>query len=99
MNNPFRLTVAQGTDFCNRTAEKTLLCKNMRSSIHTVVYAPRRYGKSILAKEVCNLLTDMTCIYVDLFSVTSPEDVAEKIYRAIVTTLGRKAADKTTLAS
>jgi hypothetical protein len=38
-------------------------------------------------------------MYVDLFSVTSPEDVAEKIYRAIVTTLGRKAADKTTLAS
>ena len=99
MNNPFKLTVAQGTDFCNRTAEKTLLCKNMRSSIHTVVYAPRRYGKSSLATEVCNLLTDMTCIYVDLFSVTSPEDVAEKIYRAIVTTLGRKATDKTTLAS
>ena len=45
--------------------------------------------------EVCNRLTDMTCIYVDLFSVTSAEDVAEKIYRAIVTAFGRKAADKT----
>lgn len=99
MNNPFRLAIAHGSNFCNRTAEKELLCRNMRSGIHTVVYAPRRYGKSSLAAVVGDQLTDMTCIYVDLFSVTSPEDVAEKIYRGIVETLGHKAADKTSLAS
>lgn len=98
MNNPFKLVIAKGDDFCNRTAEKQLICQNMRSGIHTVVYAPRRYGKSSLAMVAGEMLTDMTCIYVDLFSVTSSEDVAEKMYRGIVATLGRKAADKTSLA-
>jgi len=99
MTNPFKLTLAQGSDFCNRTKEKDLICKNMRAGIHMVIYAPRRYGKSSLAAETSNLLSDMTCINVDLFSVTSSEDVAEKIYRSIVSALGRKAADKTALGS
>ena len=99
MTNPFNLSLAKGNGFCNRKPEKTLICNNMRSGIHRVIYAPRRYGKSSLAKEACSQLTDMTSIYVDLFSITSPEDVAEKIYRAIVATLERKAADKTTLAT
>jgi hypothetical protein len=99
MNNPFQITIAHGHNFCNRTAEKQLICKNMRSGIHTVVYAPRRYGKSSLASVAGNLLTDMTFIPVDLLSVTSPEDVAEKIYRGIVEALGHKAADKTPLVS
>ena len=98
MNNPFKLVIAQGDTFCNRTSEKQLICQNMRSGIHTVVYAPRRYGKSSLAIVTGEMLTDMTCIYVDMFSVTSAEDVAEKMYRGIVATLGRKAADKTSLA-
>lgn len=98
MNNPFKLVIAKGDDFCNRTAEKQMICQNMRSGIHTVVYAPRRYGKSSLAMVVGEMLTDMTFIYVDLFSVTSSEDVAEKMYRGIVATLGRKAVDKTSLA-
>lgn len=98
MNNPFKLVIAQGDAFCNRTSEKQLICQNMRSGIHTVVYAPRRYGKSSLAAVAGEMLTDMTCIYVDMFSVTSTEDVAEKMYRGIVATLGRKAADKTSLA-
>ena len=99
MRNPFTLTIAQGSDFCNRTREKDLLCKNMRSGIHTVMYAPRRYGKSSLAAEVSTMLDDMTCITVDLFSITSPEDVAEKIYRGIVNALGGRAADKAAVAS
>ena len=79
MNNPFKLVIAQGDAFCNRTSEKQLICQNMRSGIHTVVYAPRRYGKSSLAAVAGEMLTDMTCIYVDMFSVTSTEDVAEKM--------------------
>ena len=98
MNNPFNLAIAHGDAFCNRTAEKQLLCQNMRSGIHTVVYASRRSGKSSLAAVVGEQLTDMVYIYIDLFSVTSPEDVAEKIYRGIVNTLGRAATDKASLA-
>lgn len=97
MINPFKLVLAQGDNFCNRTAEKQLICRNMRAGIHTVVYAPRRYGKSSLAVMAGEMLTDLTCIYIDLFSVTSADDVAEKMYRGIVATLGRKAKDKTSL--
>lgn len=58
MNNPFKLAIAHGPNFCNRTAEKKLLCHNMRSGIHTVVYAPRRYGKSSLAAVVGDQLVN-----------------------------------------
>ena len=98
-NNPFQLTIATGRGFCNRTEEKELICNNMRSGIHTVVYAPRRYGKSSLSMEVETMLPEMTCIRADLLSVTSSEDVAEKLYQAIVSALGRKATDKLSLAS
>lgn len=99
MPNPYRLTLARGDAFCNRAHEKELLCGNIRSGIHTVVYAPRRYGKSSLALAVGDLLPDIACIYVDLLSVTSQEDVAEKIYRAIVTAVGKRAADTASLAA
>jgi len=98
MTNPFKLSLARGDAFCDRTSETELICRNMRSGIHMVIYAPRRYGKSSLALAAGDLLTDMTCSYVDLFSVTSMEDVAEKLYRGIVSALGRKAADRTSFA-
>jgi len=97
MRNPFRLGIAHGNAFCNRVTEKGQLTQNMRSGIHTVVYAPRRYGKSSLALAVAEKL-DMVSIYVDLFSVTCTEEVAEKLYRAIVKELGRGAADHESLA-
>ena len=98
--NPFNLTLARGDLFCNRVTEIDLLNRNMLSGIHTVVYAPRRYGKSSLAHVVMDRLEDkMICIYVDLFSVTSNEDVADKLYRCIVQALGRNAVDKSSVAS
>ena len=77
--NPFRLTLATDDLFCNRVAEIDRLMQNMLSGIHTVVYAPRRYGKSSLARVVLTRLEDkMVGVYVDLFSITSTEDVADK---------------------
>ncbi len=97
--NPFRLTLAIGDRFCNRVAEIGLLCQNMLSGIHTVVYAPRRYGKSSLAHVVMARLEGrMVSVYADLFAVTSTADVAEKLYRTIVQALGRAAADKESVA-
>lgn len=96
MRNPFRLGIAHGEAFCNRTGEKAQLVRNMRSGIHTVLYAPRRYGKSSLAMALAEEL-DMVSIYLDLFSVTCTEDVAEKFYRGIVRELGRTAADQASL--
>lgn len=97
MRNPFRLGIAQGEAFCDRSKEKAQLLKNMSSGIHTVLYAPRRYGKSSLALAMAQEL-GMVSIYIDLFSVTCPEDVAEKLYRALVREFGRTAADQASLA-
>jgi len=96
--NPFGLGVAARDRFCNRAAEIDLLTRNMLSGIHTVVYAPRRYGKSSLARLVlADMEPGMTSVYVDLFSITTPDDAAEKIYRSIANALGRTAADKSSL--
>lgn len=98
--NPFRLTLATDDLFCNRVAEIDLLMKNMLSGIHTVVYAPRRYGKSSLARVVMGRLEKkMVGVYVDLFSITSNEDVAAKLYRCIVQALGHNAADHSSVMS
>lgn len=98
--NPFRLTLATGDLFCNRVAEIDQLMKNMLSGIHTVVYAPRRYGKSSLARVVMTRLDNkMVCVYVDLFSITSTEDVADKLYRSIVEALGQNAVDNSSVMS
>lgn len=98
--NPFGLGIAARDRFCNRTAEIDLLSRNMLSGIHTVVYAPRRYGKSSLARRVlADLEPGMTGVYVDLFSITTADDAAEKMYLSIVNALGRDAADKNSLAA
>jgi AAA+ ATPase superfamily predicted ATPase len=98
--NPFGLGIAARDRFCNRTVEIGQLSRNMLSGIHTVVYAPRRYGKSSLARRVlADLEPGMTGIYVDLFSITTADDAAEKMYRGIVNTLGHGIADKNSLAS
>lgn len=98
--NPFGLGIVARDRFCNRVAEIDLLTRNMLSGIHTVVYAPRRYGKSSLARRVLeNLHPGMTGVYVDLFSITTADDAAEKLYRSIVAALGRYAVDKNSLAS
>ena len=97
--NPFKLGITTDDLCCNRTAEIELLSGNMLSGIHTVVYGPRRYGKSTLARIVlAGLEEKMVGIYVDLFSVTSPEDVAKKLYRGIVHALVRNATDKISMA-
>ena len=98
--NPFGLGIAARDRFCDRVAEIEMLSRNMRSGIHTVVHAPRRYGKSSLARRVlAELEPDMTGVYCDLFSITTADDVAEKMYGSIVNALGRNAVDKNSLAS
>jgi len=97
--NPFTLGIAHHDQFCNRRQEIETLKKNMLAGIHTVVYAPRRYGKSSLARVVCGELEGaMTGICIDLFSVTSSVSAVRKIYRGIVAALGARAVDRSSFA-
>jgi hypothetical protein len=49
--NLFPLGKAYGSAFCNRVSETKLLVSNINSSKHTLLIAPRRYGKSSLAEK------------------------------------------------
>lgn len=100
MNNPFTLVLARDAGFCNRKTEIAELCQRMTSGIHSMLYAPRRYGKTSLAHVVLDRLEsaeEMVPIYVDLFKIDTMPDVARALYREIVNSLGRRAADKSTI--
>lgn len=90
--NPFSISSISAERFCNRTAEIAKLQGYMRNGTHVVVYAPRRFGKSSLANVVQSGMTDMDNIYVELFSVTSVDEVAKLLYTGIVNALGADAA-------
>ncbi len=91
--NPFSIGLASKETFCNRGKEITLLKRNVASVTHTVIYAPRKYGKTSLARVTLGQLDDVVPVFVDLFKVESTYDVTMAIYREIVSALGRKAAD------
>ena len=97
MANPFSISSHSLDKFCNRTEEIKRLQKYMRDGIHVVVYAPRRFGKSSLANVVQAGLTDMDNIYIDLFSVTSVDEVAKLLYYEIANALGVGAAKNTSI--
>jgi AAA+ ATPase superfamily predicted ATPase len=95
--NPFSISSISKDRFCNRVVEIEKLQKHMRNGTHVVVYAPRRFGKSSLANIVQAGLTDMDNIYIDLFSVTSIDEVAKLLYGGIANALGAGAARNTGL--
>jgi uncharacterized protein len=73
--------VAEGDAFCNRVVERKRLKANIEGVRHTVLMAPRRYGKTSLIRQV---VLDHSYIYVwiDFLSVTSKEEVEQKIRKA-----------------
>ena len=77
----FPAGIAFGEAFCNRVEERTRLKKHIDNLRHTVLIAPRRYGKSSLIRQV---MEDNQCIYVwiDFLSVTNQGDVEAKIKKA-----------------
>lgn len=73
----FPINIAQGKAFCNRTEERYLLEKLIMNGRHTVIVAPRRYGKSSLINQV---LLDLKLPHamMELTMATTFEDI-EKI--------------------
>lgn len=54
MTNYFPLGIAKDKAFCNRTAERKYLTQNIMRGVHTLIMAPRRYGKTSLALQTIN---------------------------------------------
>lgn len=73
--------IAEGRAFCNRLKERQRLKINIQDIRHTVLMAPRRYGKTSLIRQVINQNASIN-VWIDFLSVTSVEEAEAKIQKA-----------------
>lgn len=97
MRNPFTLGIAEKADFCDRNQEMEDLLRHAKNGHNTVLFSPRRYGKSSLINMVLERLSEegFTTIYVDLFPVTSEQDFISRFSTAVFKGIGRGADPQT----
>jgi len=80
--NIFPRGVAQGESFYDRVNERKKLKQNIEHNVHTVLIAPRRYGKTSLMNQV--LYENKTNhVWIDFMTVTNKEDAQTKILQKI----------------
>ena len=97
MRNPFILGMAGKDDFCDRNQEMEDLLRHARNGDNTVLFSPRRYGKSSLIAMVLDRLgrEGFTTVYVDLFPITSEQDFISRFSTGIFKGIGRGADPRT----
>lgn len=74
-------------DFCNRTKEIEELKKDCASGQNSLLYAPRRFGKTSLLKKLKHELekdNHYKFIYIDLFSISTIDEFIQKYFSLIV---------------
>lgn len=78
----FTTKTAIGNAFCNREKERAQLKLNIQKGEHTVVVAPRRFGKTSL---VCQTLQELDVEYakIDLFCAVYATAICEKIMKGV----------------
>ena len=90
MQNPFTIKViSHDAPFCNREKELKDLIRYAVNKSNVVLFSPRRYGKTSLVKRVQHELkkNGVLGIYVDLFGLSSTDDIAGRIAKSIYKTL------------
>jgi hypothetical protein len=93
MANPFYLLeVPVDARFCNGTKELKELQSYAESKTNVVIYSPRRYGKTSLVKRVQKNLSERGAItiFADCFGVTSVDDVAARLSKAVFAVTHKK---------
>lgn len=83
----FPLGKAYGAAFCNREAETQQLIGNVNSGKHTLIIAPRRYGKSSLAEKALEK-TKLPFIKINFHLATSEEEVAQLLLDHVIKLIG-----------
>ena len=78
----FPITIAQGKAFCNREKERYLLKQCIVNNRHTVIIAPRRYGKTSLINQT---LLELKLPYgiMELTLATTIKDIEQLIIKHI----------------
>lgn len=90
--NPFFLgSIRADEKMCDREQETAQLSLHARNSTHIVVVSARRLGKTSLVWRVMRELEGegIIPIYVDLYSVTSKQNLVEKLAAAITKGIGK----------
>lgn len=83
----FPLGKAYGDAFCNREEETKQLMGNIKGGKHTLLIAPRRYGKSSLAERAIEK-TGLPYIKINFHLSTSEEEVAQLLLDHIIKLIG-----------
>lgn len=80
MSNPFVFgRVVDEKNFCNRRAEIKELSRNIINGYSVWLFAPRRYGKSSLIKQVYKIIPGkIKTVYFDFYNIKSIDDFARK---------------------
>ena len=84
----FPLGKAYGEAFCNRVTETEWLISNLQSNKHSLLIAPRRYGKSSLAEKA---IADakMPWVKINFHLCVTAQDVAELILSNAIKLIGQ----------
>ena len=82
MPDYFPTKLALGTQFCNRTDEKATLHDNIKLCRHTVLVAPRHYGKSSLVFKVVSE-AGLPLASIDLFLANDDAAVTKRMLAGV----------------
>lgn len=85
MKNPFVFGVpVQGESFANREQEKKEILDALSSGSNLILFAPRRYGKSSILKEVCSSLSDeYITVWLDISEISTIRGLLERMIKAV----------------
>jgi len=78
----FPINVAQGKAFCNRKKERSLLKEFIKNGRHSVIVAPRRYGKTSLINQVL-LELGLKHVIMELTMAVTLKDVEQIIIKSV----------------
>lgn len=84
----FPLGKAYGQAFCNRKKETLDLVGNIQSGKHTLLIAPRRYGKSSLAERAIEK-AQYPFVKINFHLCTSTQEVTETILTHVIQLMGK----------
>jgi len=87
MKEYFPLVIATGKAFCNRVEEREYLKNNIQAHKHTLLLAPRRYGKTSLVYKVIDEL-NIPAVAIDFFAITDQQSVLNMIFSGVGELLG-----------
>ena len=84
----FPLGKAYGNAFCNREAETARLVGNIQNAKHTLIIAPRRYGKSSLAERAIER-SNLPSVKINLHLCTSEEEISRLVLESVIKLIGK----------